>query len=116
VPPAGPKDSVKIVSISPESCVAGALQKITVRVGYTLGSCPQGIIQLGFNLHTPGTFNMVGRQRIGPGSGEIELSAMIAPTVPAEGNRFKAFVDLSPDPHPSNWLPLATATKPLEVK
>jgi hypothetical protein len=116
LPPTESTDSVKILSISPEQCVAGTLQKITVRVRYTLGSYPQGIIQLGFNLNAPDKFRVVIEQRIGRGRDEIELSATITPTAPAEGRKFRAYVNLSPDPHPSPWTPLAVDIKPIEIK
>lgn len=101
-------DSVRIMSVTPASPIVGRYQKIVVRVNYALKSLPKGVLMLGFNTNRSKAFNMIGRTPILVGGGVAEISADVAPVEWRDGTKFTVFVNLSPDPQPQKWTPVAT--------
>jgi hypothetical protein len=79
-----------------------------VKVRYSLGSSPKGKVLLGFDSEDPGSYKMVGEASVERGAGETEVVADIK-----RPNRsaITVYVNLSEDPHPMRWTPLANDTR-----
>jgi hypothetical protein len=112
------KDSIKIVSVTPDGNLTDAVQQsFSVTVEYDLSTQEQGELCIGFNSHdvimyvldpelctiSKGhdtyTFNVTGLTKNWSGEGD-----------------FGVYVNLSPHPHASFWIPLAWEVKSLSFK
>jgi hypothetical protein len=113
-PPSRPVDNVQIVSITPTKLTAGVTQTVTVRVKYTLVTKPKGLICVGFNTGTATSFRLVKERWIGAGTGEIDLAVEIVPARWPE-HPFKAYVNLSAEPHPKQRTSLAADVLALKL-
>ncbi|MDR2492420.1 MAG: hypothetical protein LBD25_03005 [Coriobacteriales bacterium] len=121
-------DSVTIVSVSPSS-VANYHDEVTftVSVEYTLASCDNGIVYLGFNTDDPKSYSLVDTIQVNRGSGCVTLTGKVIPAgwgtpdspsgalkgglEAAEGLSFGAYVNISEYPHADSWNPLDTDVK-----
>lgn len=106
--PAVASDSVKILEVQSTQTPGGELTSYKVRVHYELGSKPKGKVMLGFDSEGSGAYKMVGNAPVKRGSGEVELLADVK-----FQNRYAitVYVNLSEDPHPASWQPLASDTR-----
>jgi hypothetical protein len=124
-------DYVHIVSITPDA-YANFKDDVTftVTVNYTLQSVDSGIVYLGFNINEPGRYHLEDEAIVSKGSGTVTLTATVTPVgwgTPdspngalkggmelLNGDTFKAYVNLSENPHPDSWNPLASEVLPLK--
>ena len=105
--PDTPHDFVKIADVKSQKLPSSNETLYKVRIKYALISKQQGIVMLGFDVNRPKTFQMLSEVKVGHGEGEVELEAHV--TAP-DRNEFLAVVNLSEDPHPTHWKPLANDT------
>jgi hypothetical protein len=109
---AAPGDSVAIREITTEVGQKPGTIAVRVVVDYSLSSKFEGDVLLGFDLHTPNSYVMVGAQRVTKGSGTVEIRAEIKRP---ERSSVTVYVNLSEYPRPQRWTPLTSARKPLEL-
>lgn len=114
---AAPLDAINITNISPASGVAGTSTTYAVDVSYTLASKPAGLLMIGFNTSVVGSFNMISAQdfAVGQGSGTHTFTVTTIPQDWAPNGTFQAYVNLSENPHPPTWTPLATDYAPISI-
>ena len=113
--PALAPDFVEITRISPDRATVGGRQTYTVRVKYSLASSERGVVALGFNAANAKSYQLLARKSVERGQGEAELSAAVLPRDWGDGNRFRVYANLSADPHPKQWTPLATTMKSIPL-
>jgi hypothetical protein len=122
------KDGINIVAITPLSfSTYGQDVHFTVTIDYSLQSIERGIVYLGFNVAEVGKFRLVeDHLQVTKGSNRITLEATVQPAQWGSTNQgtqgaldalgsifnnrstaFRAYVNLSEDPHPQQWTPLA---------
>jgi hypothetical protein len=120
-------DWVNIVSVTPARVIgyANPLEFVVV-VNYSLESVESGIVYLGFNYLEPYRYTLVAEQVVPKGSGQVTLVTIVLPAgwgtpdspngptkgglEALEGLTFDAYVNISENPHPDSWNPLATDT------
>lgn len=106
------RDSVKILDVKAAAMPGSEYTSYHVKVGYSLGSTPHGKVLLGFDTDEPGSYKMVADQRVDQGTGEVELMADVK--LPRR-SVLSIYVNLSPDPHPVQWVPLANDTRQVRI-
>jgi hypothetical protein len=84
-----------------------------VKVNYSLGSKPKGKVMLGFDSEEPENYKMVADASVERGSGEVELVADVK--IPKRST-LSVYVNLSEDPHPAQWTPLANDRRQVLIK
>ena len=105
-------DTVKILEIKSAPIPGGEYTSYKVKVNFSLGSKPKGKVLLGFDSEKPGSYEMVADTSVERGSGEVELVADVK-----HPNRsvLSVYVNLSEDPHPARWTPLANDTRQVRI-
>jgi hypothetical protein len=109
----GTLDQIEILEVSPKvGLIDGETRTFSVTVKYSLGSLPTGNLMIGFNSYSPTMFRMVNEARtpISNGSGEHtwEVEANVADW--GRAGSFTVYVNISEDPIPPSWRPLANDT------
>lgn len=99
-------DSVSITSVSPASAVENVSSLFTVEVSYTLASCQNGSLMIGFNTDHVSGYTVDDEYSVTRGSGTHTFNVTATPVDWADEGDFGVFVNLSEDPHPSTWSPL----------
>lgn len=116
-PSTAKQDTVKIISVTPTTAVAGDQTTFTVVIQYSLTSKDFGIIYLGFNIESPIKYHLADEQvNVTRGSSTVSITSNTIPVGYTAPYNFSAYVNLSEDPHPSAWTPLAIATQPISVQ
>lgn len=105
-------DSVKILEVKSAPISGGEHTSYKVKVSYSLGSKPKGKVLLGFNSEDPRHFKMVADASVERGSGEVEL---VADVKRPKRSVLTVYVNLSEDPHPYQWTPLANDTRQVRI-
>jgi hypothetical protein len=105
-------DSIKIVDVKSAKIPGSDITSFRVTASYNLSSCPHGMVLLGFDSEDPGRFKMVSDKKIESGTGEVELLADFK--IPKR-TVLTVYVNLSEDPHPVRWAPLANDTRQIRV-
>ena len=104
-------DIIEIISISPSMLlVDGVEYNFIVNIEYDLVTVNSGMLMIGFNTEEVGKFHMLSEatEIISKGSGVHTFDiTTIAKDWMSEGD-FEVYVNLSENPHPSTWAPLAT--------
>lgn len=111
-------DSIKIVSVTPSSVVAGQSTIFTVEVAYSLITKDSGLLGLGFNTDKVDSYVMASSQEflVSKGSGTHVFTAAAVPKNWGSAGVFQAYANISENPHPATgWKPLANATKDIPV-
>ena len=104
-------DIIEIISISPSMLlVDGVEYNFIVNIEYDLVTVNSGMLMIGFNTEEIGLFHMLSEatEIVSKGSGVHTFDiTTIAKDWMSEGD-FEVYVNLSENPHPSTWAPLAT--------
>ena len=104
-------DRIDIISISPSMLlVDGVEYNFIVEIEYELVTVNSGMVMIGFNTVEVGKFYMLSEatEIVSKGSGVHTFDiTTIAKDWMSEGD-FQVYVNLSENPHPSSWAPLAT--------
>ena len=104
-------DRIEIISISPSMLlVDGVEYNFIVNIEYDLVTVNSGMLMIGFNTEEIGLFTMLSEatEIVSKGSGVHTFDiTTIAKDWMSEGD-FEVYVNLSENPHPSSWAPLAT--------
>ncbi len=104
-------DTIEIISVSPSSIlVDGVEYNFIVEIEYELVTVNSGMVMIGFNTVEVGKFYMLSEatEIVSKGSGVHTFDVTtIAKDWMSEGD-FQVYVNLSENPHPSTWAPLAT--------
>ncbi len=104
-------DSIDIISISPSMLlVDGGEYNFIANIEYDLVTVNSGMLMIGFNTVEVGKFYMLSEatEIVSKGSGVHTFDiTTIAKDWMSEGD-FQVYVNLSENPHPSTWTPLAT--------
>ncbi|HBP37422.1 MAG TPA: hypothetical protein DD640_01515 [Clostridiales bacterium] len=114
------KDAIKIVAVLPATFPEyGKDTTFRVIIDYSLQSTENGVVYLGFNKRELSQYNLLEEQEVLKGSGRITLQATVQPVLydssqdylwafwNSSTTDFKAYVNLSANPHPDSWTPLA---------
>lgn len=110
--PMTPPDTVTIVDVQSEEIPDSEYTSYKVRVRYSLRSTEHGLVMLGFDLEEPGRYIMLGEQKVDRGVAEVEVLADVR--LPKR-NTVTVYTNLSEDPHPSQWTPLAKDSRLLTI-
>jgi hypothetical protein len=105
-------DTVAIVEIQPKDIPESEFTSFNVRVAYALRSTDHAVVMLGFDLEEPGRFILLGEQTVAGGVGEVDVEADVR--LPKR-DTVTLHVNLSEKDHPSEWTPLAEATRRLTI-
>ena len=104
-------DTIEIISASPSTLlVDGVEYNFIVNIEYDLVTVNSGMLMIGFNTEEIGKFYMLSEatEIVSKGSGVHTFDiTTIAKDWMSEGD-FQVYVNLSENPHPSTWAPLAT--------
>ncbi len=117
IPSACINDTIEITSVSPASVVEGISTEFTVSFDYRLTSKDAGIVYLGFNTSDPDGFILtdntfeITQAELGSGS----LTATEIPVFYDSPDSFKAYINLSENPHPTSWTPLQSVFASITV-
>jgi len=110
-------DSVSIISVSPASAATGTNTSFAVEVSYSLATKDSGLLMVGFNTNQVDSFSMISSQThtVAKGSGTHTFIATATPVDWGTAGTFQAYVNLSENPHPLPWTPLAGDKKTISV-
>ena len=104
-------DIIEIISISPSMLlVDGVEYNFNVEIEYDLVTVNSGMLMIGFNTEEIGFFTMLSEatEIVSKGSGVHTFDVTtIAKDWMSEGD-FELYVNLSENPHPPSWTPLAS--------
>ena len=104
-------DIIEIISISPSMLlVDGVEYNFIVNIEYDLVTVNSGMLMIGFNTEEIGSFYMLSEatEIVSKGSGVHTFDVTtIAKDWMSEGD-FEVYVNLSENPHPPTWTPLAS--------
>lgn len=103
-------DSISIISISPTSAVANHVTSFAVKVSYSLTSKNSGLLMVGFNTNQVDLFRTISSQEytVTKGSGTHTFNVTTTPVNWGSTGSFMSYVNLSENPHPLPWTPLAS--------
>jgi len=107
-----PSDSLSIREVKSSPVPGGGYTSYKVRAAYTLASAAKGKVGLGFDGDEPGKYRMVNDVTVERGSGEVEL---IGDVRHPPRRILSIYINLSPEPHPPRWTPLASDTRRIEL-
>ena len=110
------EDNIEIISVSPSSgLVDGVDYDFTVTVEYNLASVNSGLLMIGFNTEEVDRFRMISEAStiVDKGSGTHTFNVTATAKDWLAAGDFKVYVNLSENPHPSEWTPLSTDEEPL---
>ncbi len=108
-------DSITITNIKPTTAIAGTDTTFDVTVSYTLISKDSGEINIGFNNYNVEGFGMIDKQIVSKGSGAAHFSVKVTPVNWGTSGDFQCLVNLSENPHPQSWSPLASYKDVIDV-
>jgi hypothetical protein len=110
-------DGITITNISPASAVAGTNTTFSVDVSYSLASKSSGVLMVGFNTSSVNGYSMISSQEfvVAQGSGTHTFTATAIPADWGATGTFGAYVNISENPHPVPWTPLAGDTKTIPL-
>jgi len=103
-------DAIEITFSSPTSVTEGILTTFQVDFDYRLSSTNNGIVYLGFNTGEANAFTLTTStfEVYTTGTGSASLSADIIPVLYSSPDSFAIYVNISENPHPGSWSPLAS--------
>ena len=112
-------DRIEIISISPSMLlVDGVEYNFIVDIEYDLVTVNSGMLMIGFNTEEVGKLYMLSEATeivdIGSGVHTFDITT-IAKDWMSEGD-FQVYVNLSENPHPSTWAPLAADVMTLDFE
>jgi hypothetical protein len=110
------EDNIEIISVSPSSgLVDGVDYDFTVTVEYNLVSVNSGLLMIGFNTEEVDRFIMISEAStiVDKGSGTHTFNVTATAKDWLAAGDFKVYVNLSENPHPSEWAPFSTDLEPL---
>ncbi len=110
-------DAINIISVSPNTGLKeGVPTQFIVRVSYALVSLETGELEIGFNNSSSvSLFHMISSadKLVGKGTGEHTFDVTTSPKNWSSTGSFEVYVNLSPYPNGSSWIPLANDYEPL---
>jgi hypothetical protein len=102
-------DQVKILAISPVGPVRpGVPTKFTIKIGVDLKSGTKGVAQIGFNLHSPDSFETVERHDLDGGIQQITFTVCVNPVDWRDTSDFAVAVGIGPESKGKEWTPTAS--------
>ncbi len=105
--PTTDRDSVRIIDVKTTKASGSDITTFRVRIGYSLIGKAHGVIMVGFDENEPRHYFMKAQTGVEQGTGEVELVAAVNV---ANRSVLTVYSNLSEDPHPSRWNPLASDT------
>lgn len=111
--PSDPPDTVAIIDVQSTEIPDSEFTAYKLKVHYYLWSAKKGVVNIAFDLEQPGQYNVLGKQEVNQGDGEIEISADVR--LPKR-KTVTVYASLSEADHPSAWTPLARAFQELTIK
>ena len=107
------KDRIEIISVSPSMDLEdGVAYNFIVETEYDIVTINSGILMIGFNTEVIDSYKMLNVANVifdkGSGVHTFNVTA-IAKDWKSTGD-FKVYVNLSENPHPPSWAPLASDT------
>ncbi len=110
-------DSIAIVSVSPSSAVNGASTSFAVVVSYSLATKNSGMLMIGFNTASANSYTLLPNPQptVLKGTGTYTFNVTATPTDWSPAGTFQVYVNLSENPHPASWVPLASASKAIAL-
>lgn len=112
------EDSVTIVTVSPTSADASVSTTFAVEVSYSLVTKDSGMLMIGFNTTAVDSYSMLAdpQPAVLKGSGTYTFNVTAIPTDwSSSAGAFQVYVNLSENPHPATWSPLADARKAITI-
>ncbi|MCJ7581928.1 MAG: hypothetical protein MUP98_15550 [Candidatus Aminicenantes bacterium] len=112
--PTGPEvlsDNITIKSVTPNSGLTpGIVTAFVVNIEYELASKDSGEVNVGFNTAEVGRYAMItgAKSLIAKGSGVHQFNVSVVTQDWGGAGDFSVYVNLSENPHPASWTPLAT--------
>jgi len=108
-------DSISITNVSPESAVANESTAFAVEVSYSLASIENGLLMIGFNYEEVDKYYMIDEYSVSRGSGTHTFNVTVTPVDWGIDGSFEVYVNVSENPHPSPWTPLANDFRVISV-
>jgi len=110
-------DGISITSISPASAIANQDTPFEVEVSYSLTSKDSGLLMVGFNTTQVDSFSMMSSQTytVAKGSGTHTFNVTTTAVNWGSAGSFQAYVNLSENPHSTQWTPLASHVKTISI-
>ena len=105
-------DTVTIADVQSTKNPDSEFTSYKVKVLYALRNADHGVVMLGFDLEEPRRYIMLGEQKVERAVGEVEVHAEVR--LP-QRSTVTVYVNLSEDPHPTQWTPLAKDTRLLTL-
>ena len=109
-------DKIEIISISPSTDLEDGVEyNFVVDIEYTLATAKSGVLTIGFNTESAESHSMIYNveEIIEKGSGSHTFNVSTIAKDWGNEDDFKVNVNISKNPHPSNWTPLAYDFMPL---
>jgi len=112
-------DRIEIISVSPSMLLEDGIEyNFTVKIEYDLVTINSGMLMIGFNTEDIDEYIMLSGATVivdkGSGVHTFDITT-IAKDWMSDGD-FKVYVNLSENPHPPTWSPLASDTMTLNFK
>ena len=109
-------DRIEIISVSPSMLLEDGIEyNFTVKIEYDLVTINSGMLMIGFNTEDIDEYIMLSGATVivdkGSGVHTFDITT-IAKDWMSDGD-FKVYVNLSENPHPPTWSPLASDTMTL---
>lgn len=104
-------DRIEIISISPSTLlVDGVEYNFIVKIEYDLVTVNSGVLMIGFNTEKINSYQMLSAASVivDKGSGVHTFDVTTIAKDWMSEDDFEVYVNLSENPHPSTWTPLAT--------
>lgn len=110
-------DSINIISVTPVTALAGQSTIFMIQTSYNLVSKTSGEINIGFNTSDATSYSLISSQKqiVSPGSGTVTFTVPVTPVNWGSSTPFFAYVNLSENPHPASWTPLASSSMPISL-
>lgn len=113
------KDNISIISVTPSSDLEDGVEyNFIVEIEYDLATVSSGILMIGFNTDEINKYVMVSEASYiiekGTGFHTFDIETIAKDWINA--GDYKVYVNLSENPHPPEWSPLATDSESLQFR
>jgi len=113
------KDNISIISVTPSSDLEDGVEyNFIVEIEYDLATVSSGILMIGFNTDEINRYVMVSEASYiiekGTGFHTFDVETIAKDWINA--GDYKVYVNLSENPHPQEWSPLASDSESLQFR
>ena len=113
------KDNISIISVTPSSDLEDGVEyNFIVEIEYDLATASSGILMIGFNTDEINKYVMVSEASYiiekGTGFHTFDVETIAKDWINA--GDYQVYVNLSENPHPSEWSPLASDSESLQFR